>query len=189
MEPIYISIKRIICIFILIIIGGCATIPKKIVWQDAQEVQAHSYKLRTGDIIIKNKVWNEPISWGGHCGVMINDYYVGDYPKIGVNFYPLPPEVWLNEKRKVVVLRYKDFTDKFRKKFMENAWKYSHSKYLITLNKKNPKDFYCSKYVWFLFYKTAKDLGYNLDIDSNKGLLVFPYDFLDSKYLEQVIIK
>jgi uncharacterized protein YycO len=41
--------------------------------------------------------------------------------------------------------------------------------------------FYCSQYLWYLYWKTAKDLGYDLDIDADGGYFVAPYDLLNSK--------
>ena len=181
--------KKLLWIIFIFFLGGCATVPKKIIWQDATEVAMNSFKLKTGDIIVKNKLWNEPISWGGHCGVMINNFEIGDYPKIGINFYSLPSYDWLMERgRKVVVLRYDKFNDKFKKYFEKNAIEYSKGTYLLTLNKFSTNHFYCSKYVWFLYYKTGQDMGYNLNIDSDGGYIIFPYDFLNSKELHQVLI-
>jgi uncharacterized protein YycO len=46
--------------------------------------------------------------------------------------------------------------------------------------------FYCSQYVWYLYWKTAKDLGYDLDVDEGGGYFVTPYDLLNSKYFDKV---
>jgi hypothetical protein len=37
-----------------------------------------------------------------------------------------------------------------------------------------------------LYWKTAKDLGYDLDIDADGGYFVTPYDLLNSKYFDKV---
>jgi hypothetical protein len=35
--------------------------------------------------------------------------------------------------------------------------------------------FYCSQYLWYLYWKTAKDLDYDLDIDADGGYFVTLY--------------
>lgn len=74
--------------------------------------------------------------------------------------------------------------DFFRKKLIENIDKYSNKKYKIVFNKKNNDNFYCSQFIWYVYYKTAAELGFYLDLDSNKGLFIFPYDFINSQYLK-----
>lgn len=189
MEDTFSLNKFLAYMIFLLSLTGCTTLERELHWQDTKDVIKNSYKLQTGDIIVKNKLWNEPISWVGHSAVMISDGKIGDYPKIGVNYYEIGVNSWLSEDRKVVVLRYKNFDEKFKKKFIENAKKYSDGRYLVTLNKNSTDNFYCSKYVWFLYKKTAEDIGYNLDIDSDGGLMVFPYDFLNSKNLYQVYMQ
>lgn len=120
---------------------------------------------------------------------MISDTHIGDFPMPGSDYYTISVRAWLNEPdRKVIVLRYPQFNQQFKEAFLKNVEKYGHGKYRTSFFKNNDTDFYCSKFVWFLFSKTAQDLGYNLDLDSNNGPIVFPYDFLNSKNLKQVIL-
>ncbi|MEG0840854.1 MAG: YiiX/YebB-like N1pC/P60 family cysteine hydrolase [Cetobacterium sp.] len=169
--------------------ASCTSLPKDMKWEDTKVVMKNLDKLQTGDIIVKNKIWSEPISWVGHSAVMVNDSDIGDYPKIGVNYYQVDAYSWLNEEREVIVLRYNNFDENFKNKFIENSKKYSDRQYRPSINKNGDKSFYCSKYVWFIYKKTAEDLGYKLDIDSDSGLAVLPYDFLNSKELYQVVIE
>jgi hypothetical protein len=39
-----------------------------------------------------------------------------------------------------------------------------------------------------LYWKTAKDLGYDLDVDEGGGYFVTPYDLLNSKYFDKVSV-
>ena len=166
---------------------GCSSNPHK--WESTQVAINNSYKLKTGDIIIKDKLITDPLSWLGHSSVMISDTHIGDFPMPGNDYYTISVRAWLNEpNRKVIVLRYPYFNEEFKKAFLKNVENYGHGKYITSFFKNNDTDFYCSKFVWFLFSKTAKDLGYNLDLDSNKGLIVFPYDFFSSQNLQQVIL-
>ena len=50
----------------------------------------------------------------------------------------------------------------------------------------NTDGFYCSQYVWYIYYITAQEMGFELDLDSDGGSFVLPYDFINSPYLEIV---
>ncbi|MGL5355095.1 MAG: YiiX/YebB-like N1pC/P60 family cysteine hydrolase [Cetobacterium sp.] len=180
-------IRLLFSFLVFINIIGCSN--NGYVWQDSQSVIQHSELLQTGDIILKNKMITDPLSWLGHSSVMINDSYIGDFPMPGKNYYTISVKAWLNEtNRKIVVLRYKGFNEEFKQKFLENIKLYGNGKYKTSFFKKNSTDFYCSKFIWFLYYKTALEMNYSLDLDSNKGLIIFPYDFLNSFDLEQIIL-
>ncbi|MGL5982058.1 MAG: YiiX/YebB-like N1pC/P60 family cysteine hydrolase [Cetobacterium sp.] len=179
--------KLLFSFLIFITIIGCSN--NGYVWQDIKHVQSSSNQLQTGDIIIKNKVLTDPLSWLGHSSVMINDFYIGDFPMPGKSYYSISSKAWLNENnRKVIVLRYKNFNNEFKEKFLENIKIYGKGQYQTSFFKKKENDFYCSKFVWFLYYKTALEMNYYLDLDSDKGFIIFPYDFLNSLDLEQIIL-
>lgn len=178
-------IKKLGLFFIVITIIGCSN--KSYTWQPTQNAINNSSSLKVGDIIIKDKLVTDPISWLGHSSVIVSEDIIGDFPKLGQTYYTIDINSWLNEpNRNVIVLRYKYFDDRFRQKFLENIDIYGKGKYKISFSKKNSDNFYCSKFIWFLYYKTAQDLGYKLDLDSDGGLIVFPYDFLNSPFLEEV---
>lgn len=171
------------------VLAGCSNaLPRGMQWQEAKHVGRRWEKLRTGDIIIKDKRGN-PLTWFGHAAIVIEDGNIGDYPKIGVNYYEIDSYSWLYEKRGVVILRYRYYDERFQIKIMENLEKYNKGKYRIHLDKRSNKNFYCSQFVWIVYYMTAKELGYELDIDSDGGKLVTPYDILYSSDLEQVYIE
>ncbi|MCQ8211101.1 YiiX/YebB-like N1pC/P60 family cysteine hydrolase [Cetobacterium somerae] len=177
--------KFYLFVFLLFMIIGCSNTNYK--WQSTQTAISNSYKLQTGDIIVKDKLITDPMSWLGHSSVMISDTHIGDFPMPGSEYYTISVNAWLNEpNREVIVLRYPYFNQKFKEAFLKNVEKYGHGKYKTSFFKQKDSDFYCSKFVWFLYYKTAKDLGYTLDLDSNKGIIVFPYNFLNSPHLKQV---
>lgn len=114
---------------------------------------------------------------------------MGDYPHLISDYYELDPYSWLSEDRKVIVLRYKWMTPIFKEKLIENIKKYKGKRYSIFFNKKHNTSFYCSQFIWYLYWKTANDLGFELDIDGDGGFLVFPFDLLKSPSLEQVIYR
>ena len=184
--------KFILLIFI-IFFTACSNISnknfsqkEKIFWREVNlETKFENLDLQTGDIIIKEKEKN-PEGIFGHTAIMANDKMVFDYPKIGEKSYYMRVEFWLEEGRKILILRYKEMDEKFAKKLLENMKKYFGKSYKIHSNKLNEDGFYCSQYVWYVYYITAKELGYELDLDSDGGNFVLPYDFINSKYLDIV---
>lgn len=138
--------------------------------------------LKPGDILIKEK---EFTIYGvfGHAALMKNNRYLIDYPMIGETSYEVPITYWLERNRDIIILRYKYMTEKFLNRLLINIDKYQGYPYSLTFNKKKSNGFYCSQYIWFVYYITAKELGFHLDLDSNDGFLILPYDFYNSKYL------
>ena len=104
----------------------------------------------------------------------------------GINHILLIFDYWLEEGRDILVLRYKDMTDEFRKRLIKNMGKYFGKDYRISSDKMNTEGFYCSQYIWYIYYITAQEMGFELDLDSDGGPYVLPYDFINSPYLEIV---
>ncbi len=179
------TLKISLLVLILLSFSACSSLPKDRSWNTAKELRGNLGILQTGDIIVKNKKL-DPLSWYGHAAIMVTDLDIGDYPKIGVGYYEIDSYSWLYEKRNVIVLRYKNFDERFKKQLLKNIKENNDKGYFIDFDKRNNNTFYCSKFVWYLYWKTAKDLGYPLDIDSDGGPLVMPYDLLGSKDLVQV---
>ncbi len=179
------KLYKILLLFSLIFIfSACSNISNKnIKWKEIDSSKGTFFTFKTGDIILKEKRFS-PIGMFGHCGIMKNDWVLVDYPKLGEKSYNIDVDLWLEENRDILILRYKNMNEIFEKKLVENLEKYSGKKYKIVFDKKNSDTFYCSQFIWFVYYITAQELGFNLDIDSNKGIIVFPYDFINSKELK-----
>ncbi len=180
--------KVVMLVSVLLSVLNCASADKNYKWENSLSASDKQNNFKTGDIIIKNKIIKDPKSWFGHSAIMIDEYNIGDFPKPGHDYLSGYVFFWLKEDRKIIVLRYDGFNDEFKKKFEENAKKYGNGKYMYSFDKRSPSNFYCSKYVWFVYYQTAQDLGYNLDIDRDGGLFVYPYDFLGNSEFHQVYI-
>ena len=169
----------------MIFFSGCSNLSKignrEIPWMDARDLRKKFYMLEIGDIIVKNRVVSSPFSWFGHAGVVISPWSIGEYPMIGEGFIEFPTVWWLDEDRKVTVLRYRYMNREFSKRFLQNIKRYSNRGYRITFNKYNSHEFYCSQYVWFLYYQTAKELkDPHFDYDFKKDdKLILPYDLLE----------
>lgn len=181
----FIDIFILFCL--LLVFTSCtSSIPVERKWQDIKSVRYRTEELEVGDIIVKSKMAKNPLGWYGHVAMVVKEDTIGDYPKLGVGYYEVDTYSWLYEDREVMVLRYKHFDEKFKKLFIEKLKKYTDKGYFIS-GRKNTNSFYCSKYVWYIYYITAKELGYDLDLDSDGGFMVFPYDFIASKELDQII--
>lgn len=181
------KMRKIFIFFVVIFFVSCSNLNKKNHWLESQKLIEYSNKLQTGDILVKEKVWYKPIAWFGHCGIMISDKYIGEYPKLGVGYVETGAMDWLYERRKVTVLRYKKFDEKFKRQFLKNVETLKGKIYRIKFDNYDENSFYCSKYIWYLYYKTAKDLGYELDlIEKERSFLIFPYDFLKTNKLENI---
>jgi hypothetical protein len=166
-------------------LSSCASLNQP--WQAGPMMnEASPSKLQTGDIIITSKDWKNPISWFGHSAVMVNRDTVGEYPKLYYGYYETEIGLWLSHKKEFTVLRYKNFDADFRRVFLQNLQNARHKTYQI-VSKTNGENFYCSQYIWYLYWKTARDLGYELDVDKNGGFLVTPYDLLNSNYFYTVL--
>ena len=139
--------------------------------------------LEAGDIIIKEKTIN-PIGMFGHVAIMKDDRTVVDYPKFGNKSYTIDISYWLEKGRDILVLRYKNMNDEFKKRLVKNMDKYFGKNYKISSDRLNTDGFYCSQYIWYIYYLTAKEMGVELGLDSDGGNYVLPYDFIDSPYLE-----
>lgn len=177
----------VIVLLTIILFTSCTSTKVERQWESTTRVRHRLEKLQVGDIIIKNKVFKRPMTWFGHSAMLVDIDTIGDYPRFFATYYEIDTYSWLYEDRDVIVLRYKHFDEKFKKVFLEKAKKYSGDKYFLS-SKNNTKTFYCSKYVWKVYLETAKELGYDLDLDSDGGLLVLPYDIMHSKDLEQIFL-
>lgn len=142
--------------------------------------------LQVGDILLKRRKLNFT-SIFGHSALIIAENIVADMPKYGDKYYEIDLFSWLQDNRDILVLRYKKISPIFQKKLLKNLENIKIGlTYGISFDKMKTDRMYCSQLIWYLFFVTAADLGENLDIDSNGGFIVFPYDFLESNELERI---
>lgn len=185
------QINSIRSLFILLIttvlLGGCSVFSSSEfnTWQGKGQLHQISQKLNVGDVIITSKDWTKPISWFGHSAVMVSKYKVGEYPQLCTGYHETDVILWLSQKEKFQALRYKKFDENFKQAFLKNLANTQNKQYKI-VEKTSNVGFYCSQHIWYLYWKTAQDLGYDLDIDKNGGYFVTPYDLFNSKYFDKV---
>jgi hypothetical protein len=149
-------------------------------WMPWRVVSYNKDKLKIGDIIIVRLAMT-PLENSGHAAVVLANGIIGEYPKVGRPYWEGTSVLWTYNKNHMIILRYKNFNDAFKKQFLINSKKLKHGVWFYTWNKQDQNLLYCSQYVWYLYYMTARDLGYKLDLDVMGGPFVLPYDMLGHK--------
>lgn len=169
---------KVIVIFFLFIFVGCSNVPKK-AWRQVNK-EKNFLNIETGDIILKERQLNI-LGLFGHIGIMKTDRLVVDYPKLGKNIEVIDINYWLEKDRKFIILRYVGMNKEFKEKLIKNLDTYIelNRPYKINFNVKSESGFYCSQFIWYIYYKTAKELG--IDLKKYNSFLFFPYDFIYSK--------
>ncbi len=167
-----------IIVFFLLLLVGCSNIPKR-AWKEVDNKE-NFLNIEAGDIILKKR---EPTLLGmfGHTGVMKTDRLVVDYPKLGETIKVIDINYWLEKDRKFIILRYIGMEEKFKEKFIENLNEYIelNRPYKINFNAKSENGFYCSQFIWYIYYKTATEL--EIPLKKDNYFLFLPYDFVPSK--------
>lgn len=171
-----------VCFFLII---SCSNNKNK--FDTCNDILFNGKQFEVGDILVKKK-GNNFLSWWGHSSIIVGENMVGDFPKLGKKYYEVNLEKWVLDKREITVLRYIKINKVFREKLLKNIEKYKNKPYRIFLLKENENGFYCSKFIWFIYKKTAEELGEKLDIGNSGNFIIFPYDFIDSQELKKVKI-
>lgn len=178
--------KFFIILSFLLIMTGCNKIPKK-VWNMPNKKILY-LDLKPGDIIVKEKEKNL-LGLFGHVGIMKTDRFIVDYPKLGERISLSDINLWLEKNRKFIVLRYKNMNSDFQNALISklNYYINLNKKYSITFAKNQDEYFYCSQFIWYLYYQTGLKFGLSLNLDSDNGPFIFPYDFIFSNELYIVL--
>lgn len=170
-------------IFLLVVSTfiSCSNLKKDPNWIYSYKLMTKLEKLQIGDILIKDKLLFNPIGWWGHMGIFVDNYDIVNYPRLFAGRERVNVLDWLNEKRNISVLRYKYMNNYFKDRLLFNIEKYKDRPYMVNFDKNNDRFFYCSSYVWFMFSKTAREVGdTHFDYNFKKNnFIIFPYDFFE----------
>jgi len=171
--------KKLILILNLLFLIACSNISKK-EFQPVEKIFNTGFNFQTGDILILKKQSNF-YSFFGHSAIVLDNGKVGEYPAYGYGYIEIGLNDWLESTlhRDIIILR-TNLSAEQKKALNESIWNYSDSKYGIFNKKMGTDEFYCSSFIWRIYY----DLG--IDLDKNFKFLVMPYDFLRSKELKQI---
>lgn len=172
------KVMKVIIIFFLSMFLGCSNIPSR-TWKKIDNHKTF-LNIQTGDIILKERQYNF-LGLFGHVGVMKDSRLVVDYPKLGEHIKIVDINYWIEKDRNFMILRYIGMNKKFKEKFIEilNEYIDLNRPYQVNFNIKSDNGFYCSQFIWYLYYKTAKEL--EIDIKTTDYFLFLPYDFIYSK--------
>lgn len=182
--------KKIIIFFILLTFVACTSIPKES-WNNAKNLETDSLQLQSGDILLNRKSFLHITRFLGHSAIYMNDDYVAEAYMIFGKVRKVKFDKWVkkNANKYFLVLRLNDQPEAFRKKLMEKLDSEIGKPYVLFTSKMGTRGFYCSQFVWQMYYETAEELGIKLDLDINDGYFVFPYDLYNPKFLQLVPLK
>ncbi|WP_199725997.1 YiiX/YebB-like N1pC/P60 family cysteine hydrolase [Leptotrichia sp. OH3620_COT-345] len=181
-------LKKIILSFILfLLLISCKSIDPTYKWYSAKEVIANSEKLRPGDILVLSKRASIRSMWG-HVAVLNEEKKIVEFPSYSTGYSESPLFVWQTLNRKVAVFRLKGIDDDYKTALFEEINKTVNKTYGLTFDKNFDKRLYCSQFVYLVFKRAGKKVGKNIDLDSNGGGWVMPFDIMRSPLLENVIL-
>lgn len=173
----------LIKILLIFIFTACSSHKKNLKWNNIPTVKKNIDKIESGDIIIKKKR-AELYSIFGHSAFFVTKKYIAEVPKIGVGFIYSTLDDWETLNSEVIILRYKHMNSKLKYEITKNILNSYGKKYRIFFNKKNNKSYYCSQFIWEIFYRSGKKYNLDIDLDYNGGFFVTPYDLLYHEDLE-----
>ena len=182
------NIKRLMLFLILTLSLICKTKPEdKYFWYTTHEVISNADKLQPGDILILSKKPTLRSMWG-HAAVLNEHKKIIEFPTYSAGYSESPIYAWENINRKVAIFRLKGIDDKFKSALFKEIDETITKPYGLTFTKDFDKRLYCSQFVYLVFKKAGKKVGREVDLDSNGGGWVMPFDILDSPLLENISI-
>jgi putative liporotein len=180
------KIKKIILLLVMMIMAiSCQSIVPNYKWYSTKELVENSDKLKPGDILILSKEPTLRSMWG-HAAIINENRKIVEFPSYSIGYSESPIYSWRAINRQVSVMRLKNIDDDFRSALFKEIDKTLTKPYGITFNKTFDKRLYCSQFVYLVFKKAGIDVGRNVDLDSNGGGMVMPFDILESPLLENI---
>ncbi|MBP6281831.1 MAG: hypothetical protein KA384_07280 [Leptotrichiaceae bacterium] len=180
------NIKKIGLFFLLFsLFISCQSIDPKYNWYTSKEVIENQDKLEPGDILILSKKRNLHSMWG-HSSVLNKEKNIVEFPSYSIGYSESPIFTLQTSDRKIAIFRLKDIDDNFKKALFEEIDKTVTKPYGLTLDKNFDKRLYCSQFVYLVFKKAGITVNREIDLDSDGGLWVMPFDIMDSPLLENV---
>ena len=180
------NIKRLMLFLILTLSLICKTKPEdKYIWYSPREVISNADKLQPGDILILSKRPTLRSMWG-HAAVLNEHKKIVEFPSYSAGYSESPIYAWQNINRKVAIFRLKGIDDKFKSVLFKEINETITKPYGLTFHKNFDKRLYCSQFVYLVFKKAGEKTGREVNLDSNGGGWVMPFDIMDSDLLENV---
>ncbi|MBP9478961.1 MAG: hypothetical protein KBF12_10100 [Sebaldella sp.] len=180
--------KKILLLLITILFISCESIDSKYVWYSPQEVIEKSDQLLPGDILILSKGSKFKEMWG-HSVIINAEGKVVEFPGYFSGYHEFPLYSWSTLDRKIAIFRLKGIDDDFRDHLMQEIGQTINKKYGLTFDKDFDKRLYCSQFVYDVFKKAGITTGRMINLDSNNGSWVMPFDIMRSDQLENITLK
>ena len=180
------NIKRLLLFLIFTLALICKTKPEeKYLWYSPREVISNADKLEPGDILILSKRPTLRSMWG-HAAVLNENKKIVEFPSYSAGYSESPLYAWQNINRKVAIFRLKGIDKKFKTALFKEIDDTITKPYGLTFHKNFDKRLYCSQFVYLVFKKAGEKVGREINLDSNGGGWVMPFDIMDSPLLENI---
>ncbi len=175
--------KQLLFIFLFPFLIACTSTKKDLRWLKVNTVKQNIDKIESGDIIIKKKQLSI-YSIFGHSALFLSKDYIAEVPKVGIGFIYSTLDDWEDLGSEIIILRFKNMNENLKQIIIKNILASSGKPYRIFFNKKRNDSHYCSQFVWEVYYRSGKKINMNIDLDSDGGPIVLPYDILHSSQLK-----
>lgn len=171
--------KKLFITIILLLFTACSNIQKNN-FIPVKEILNKGFTFEPGDILILKKKLNLYSSFG-HSAIVLGGGRVAEYPAYHYGYVEVGLSEWLEycSDREIIVLR-ASLSEEQKSELEKLTLKYSTAKYGAFNKKFTTSEFYCSSYIWRIYY----ELGFDLNKDFS--FFVLPYDFLKSNYLQKM---
>ena len=179
------NIERFLIFLVMTLVISCQTINPKYHWYTPREVISNIDKLQPGDILILSKRMTLRSMWG-HAAVLNEHKKVVEFPSYSTGYSESPLYTWEKINRKIAIFRLKGIDDKFKSALFKEIDDTTTKPYGLTFNKNFDKRLYCSQFIYLVFKKAGEKVGRNVDLDSDGGGWVMPFDIMDSPLLENI---
>ena len=180
--------QLLIAILLTFLVISCQSIDPKYKWYQPEEVISKVDQLQPGDILILSKEPTIRSMWG-HSAILNEEKKIVEFPSYSAGYSESPIYAWSKLKRKIAIFRLKNIDDKFRSALFNEIDKTVTKPYGLTFDKNFDKRLYCSQFVYLVFKNAGKNTGRNVDLDSDGGGWVMPFDIMESPLLENIVLE
>lgn len=179
--------QLLIAILLTFLVISCQSIDPKYKWYQPEEVISKVDQLQPGDILILSKEPTIRSMWG-HSAILNEEKKIVEFPSYSAGYSESPIYAWSKLKRKIAIFRLKNIDDKFRSALFNEIDKTVTKPYGLTFDKNFDKRLYCSQFVYLVFKNAGKVTGRDVDLDSDGGGWVMPFDIMESPLLENIVL-
>jgi len=145
-------------------------------------------QLQPGDVLILSKEPTIRSMWG-HSAVLNEEKKIVEFPSYSAGYSESPIYSWSKLKRKIAIFRLKNIDDEFKSALFKEIDKTVTKPYGLTFDKNFDKRLYCSQFIYLIFKNAGKQVGRNVDLDSDGGGWVMPFDIMESPLLENIVLE